>query len=625
MFRSGEQPFELARTRFTQGLLFLHSAEFESSRTALTDALRGFDALENRLWYNRALTALAALNHQTGDSELASQRMGTLLGDAHVDARGDGRGAHAIEWDANSLAEARLLHARILLETGEIQAAGRSLEQLAGELGLADTHEDAVAPMPHLHLRMEHLRGRVHQAGGAWPEAQLHYETALNVMERQRASLPLEEIRTSFLDDKASIYHDLILTLLDRPDATAQDLAYVFDIAERARSRSLLERIQAAVEDDSGGDASVEAGTHHEDLRREVHWLYTQLLEDPVRQHDPAFLQSLQAKEQALEQLQWKANRMHVQAEPANLAAFQGSLARDEQAIIYVIVRNEVMALRVDSLSIQVYRRLCTEQELHDALGDLRFQMGRAELGEAYLQRHRVRVLRMLHDALNRLYRLLVQPLRAELPEGALTVIPYGALHLLPFHALWDGQRYLVEQYEFRYAPSASLAIHSRVATDHIGSFRSFAGLALTDDTIPGARQEVLDAARHFPETYVFLDDEASRTGLERASSSAEILHIATHGLFRPDNSFFSALKLADGWIDVREIYRLPLTSGLVVLSACESGAGEVRGADEVVGLARGFIRSRRTCVGCQPLECPRRTRCRLYEPLLRTSGGGPE
>ncbi len=159
---------------------------------------------------------------------------------------------------------------------------------------------------------------------------------------------------------------------------------------------------------------------------------------------------------------------MHVQAEPANLAAFQGSLARDEQAIIYVIVRNEVMALRVDSLSIQVYRDLCTEQELHDALADLRFQMGRAELGEAYLLRHRVRVLRMLHDALNRLYRLLVQPLRAELPEGALTVIPYGALHLLPFHALWDGQRYLVEQYEFRYAPSASLAIHSRVATDHI-------------------------------------------------------------------------------------------------------------------------------------------------------------
>ena len=68
------------------------------------------------------------------------------------------------------------------------------------------------------------------------------------------------------------------------------------------------------------------------------------------------------------------------------------------------------------------------------------------------------------------------------------------------------------------------------------------------------------------------------------------MLHIATHGLFRPDNPFFSALKLADGWIDVRQIYRLPLQARLVVLSACESGAVQIQGSDEVIGLARGFL-----------------------------------
>ena len=68
------------------------------------------------------------------------------------------------------------------------------------------------------------------------------------------------------------------------------------------------------------------------------------------------------------------------------------------------------------------------------------------------------------------------------------------------------------------------------------------------------------------------------------------MLHFATHGLFRPDNPFFSALKLADGWVDVREIYRLPLRARLVVLSACESGAVQVQGADETIGLVRGFL-----------------------------------
>jgi CHAT domain-containing protein len=87
----------------------------------------------------------------------------------------------------------------------------------------------------------------------------------------------------------------------------------------------------------------------------------------------------------------------------------------------------------------------------------------------------------------------------------------------------------------------------------------------------------------------LYLDHAANRQGLERAAQ-ADLLHLATHGLFRPDNPFFSALKLADGWIDVRELYRLPLQARLVVLSACESGAGAVRGGDEVVGLVRGFL-----------------------------------
>jgi CHAT domain-containing protein len=118
----------------------------------------------------------------------------------------------------------------------------------------------------------------------------------------------------------------------------------------------------------------------------------------------------------------------------------------------------------------------------------------------------------------------------------------------------------------------------------------SFAGFAPYDERIPQAQAEIEAAATFFSVAEAYHNEAATVTNLTDAASTSDVLHLATHGLFRPDNSFFSALKLADGWLDVREIYRLPLRARLVVLSACESGVGDVRAGDEVVGLARGFL-----------------------------------
>jgi CHAT domain-containing protein len=68
------------------------------------------------------------------------------------------------------------------------------------------------------------------------------------------------------------------------------------------------------------------------------------------------------------------------------------------------------------------------------------------------------------------------------------------------------------------------------------------------------------------------------------------VLHLACHGVFRPDSPFFSSLRLADGWLTVRDAYSLKLRAGLVTLSACETGVNAVAPGDELIGLARGFL-----------------------------------
>jgi len=67
------------------------------------------------------------------------------------------------------------------------------------------------------------------------------------------------------------------------------------------------------------------------------------------------------------------------------------------------------------------------------------------------------------------------------------------------------------------------------------------------------------------------------------------VLHLACHGLYRSGNPLFSALRLADRWVNAAEILDLDLGGALVTLSACESGRPS-RDSAEPVGLAWAFL-----------------------------------
>jgi CHAT domain-containing protein/tetratricopeptide (TPR) repeat protein len=76
-------------------------------------------------------------------------------------------------------------------------------------------------------------------------------------------------------------------------------------------------------------------------------------------------------------------------------------------------------------------------------------------------------------------------------------------------------------------------------------------------------------------------------------------IHFATHGLLNDKNPELSGIVLSmvnergeaeDGYLTLRDIYKLDLPSHLVVVSACETGIGvSVRG-EGLIGLTRGFM-----------------------------------
>lgn len=604
LFEKTQQPYELGQSYYSLGLLRLHNDQPALAQTALESAKERFVELGNEYWQNRVVLALTGLAFRQGKVGEASTQMADLL------AKNGYAPQSAQSWDTTLRVEARLLKIHLALAQNDLTAAQNAAVEAAILLGVDDSAAVAgggtTATLPHLRLQCEHLRGCIALAAGQPEQAIAYFQRAIGLLESQRISLPLEEFKTAFLEDKRDIYSDLIFSVLARggEDGDAR-IALAFAIGEQARARALLDRLLAA-----GEGAEVEDESHAQQaqsLRSQLHWLYNQLLDGQDEAQLAARRQEIQVKEAALQRVEWKRTPTPLlrQTEAVDLATFQAALEPDQQAIVYFVGQpsvpalgraahttgdGEVMAFVIDRQSARLVRNLTSPGRLGELAAELRFQLGRIELGPVYAERHRERLLAGVRAVLGEIYRLLVAPLAADLWAERLLLIPHGALHQIPLHSLWDGQGYLLERFECSYAPSASLATHNRRRqTTQPGAYHSWAGLALTDSAIPAARREVEQAARHFDESQLFVDGDASLDGL-RAASRADVLHLATHGLFRPDNPFFSALKLADGWIDVREIYRLPLAARLVVLSACESGVGRVRGGDEVIGLARGFL-----------------------------------
>jgi CHAT domain-containing protein len=202
---------------------------------------------------------------------------------------------------------------------------------------------------------------------------------------------------------------------------------------------------------------------------------------------------------------------------------------------------------------------------------------------------------------LTRLYNILVRPVANLLPSpsGLLTIVPYGPLHKLPFHALYDGSRFLVENFQVNYLPASSLLLHfdSGESQLHHGSEdASITGkkplvLGYSDN---GHLHRVKDEAQAIATLLggtCYFDSDATIARLIEHAPGSPIIHLATHGQSRLDAPNFSYVRLADGQLNAIDAFSLDLRAcELVTLSGCETGLALSGGGDEQLGLGRAFL-----------------------------------
>ncbi|MDJ0735799.1 MAG: CHAT domain-containing protein [Nostocaceae cyanobacterium] len=201
-----------------------------------------------------------------------------------------------------------------------------------------------------------------------------------------------------------------------------------------------------------------------------------------------------------------------------------------------------------------------------------------------------------------KLYNWLIKPVEADLQNTGVKTLVFildGSLRNIPMAALYDGKEYLVQKYAVALSPG--LQIFTPKPLKEINALA--AGLSEPPKNeklrpLPYVKEELDSMQKLGIIKTTLLDQDFTKENLEKTVNVQPfgVVHLATHGKFssKAEETFILA---ANGRIYVKELDELLKTREenrtepieLLVLSACETAAGDNRA---VLGLAGVAIRA---------------------------------
>ncbi len=313
------------------------------------------------------------------------------------------------------------------------------------------------------------------------------------------------------------------------------------------------------------------------------------------------FREQLEKDYPAYYQLKYSANTAQVHQ-------VQQKLAKDEQLIEYTLADSAlyVFVVRQDTL---MFSRVRMETSLQEAVLEMRESLLAHDF-PAYT-RHAWTLYTWLAGTWGSEHKVII------IPDGILGYLPF---EVLLSKKITDATRnywrlpYLVKDHMISYHYSATSYLSGQpqhratFPQEMVGFAPEFteAPLVAYTDTpaversnrlvnLRGAQQELKKIAELFRGRF-FFGAEATEANFKRASPGSRLIHVGTHGVLDDENPALSHLVFsgaADSTEDQRlhayEIYNMKLQAELVTLSACNTGAGQLRAGEGVMSLARGF------------------------------------
>jgi len=415
-----------------------------------------------------------------------------------------------------------------------------------------------------------------------------------------------EELKIAFVKNKGEVYERLVQLCLEGEEGTG-GFEQAFTLVEQAKSRTLFDLMFQPVHALAREEGSESQLAHAiRELREELNWYYHLVELEQLRPGDnsdeklSAFQREIGSREKEMART---VRELTLTGAPQSdllaptvysLETIREALPAETTLIEFFTVEDRIILClvdrdRVEMAPVSLMSRVASQIRM------LQFQFSKFRLGADYLKTFERALLTTTQAHLHEIFKELLAPVWPQLRGRRLVIVPHGALHYVPFHALFDGEQYVTDMCTVSYAPSAS--IYARCQHQASGGGTGALVLGVADDHAPLIDAEAKAVAAVLPDAQLCIGRDATEQVLRTSGRNSRIVHIASHGYFRPENPMFSGIRLGDTYLNVYDLYRLRLKADLVTLSGCATGANVAAAGDELLGITRGLF-----CAGAHTL-----------------------